>query len=131
MRTIEVKDITDDYRDNQLKKYYDIMRKKYQKNFGLYDGFIPSYDDTKYLLMYLITIECDNGLIEEIKFGFNSNHSIDIIGGRIENYDINEKIREFCEVYGEELLSGISILDVIENDELNILNYKKNNRIRK
>ncbi|MBQ6324254.1 MAG: hypothetical protein IJI22_05440 [Bacilli bacterium] len=127
MITLKIENITSKYAKKSAKFNSNIALRKYQKNFGLYDGYIDN-ELPAYKFLFAITVQCNDGFIQKIKFGYKDNydfdHAPDIIGGRLQDSAVNEAIYNFCNVYGKDLFDGVDILELVKNDEMNFLNYQ-------
>lgn len=84
-----------------------------------------------YKKLYKMQVEYENGMTEEILFGWKSSElkveNPDIMGYNLERMvgeKIHTKIYLFCQIYGSLLLTGKTIETVVEEDPYNLLNYE-------
>jgi len=122
----------------------DVTIKKYLSSFGLYDGrHIDNYEE-EYKRCFLMIYENNFGEKETMVFAYKHddksmyskrNFKPDIIiGGSIYDSTPEQAIYKFCTKYGENMLDGQNIDDIVQNDSENILNYdfeKKKNKAMK
>ena len=131
-KTIFIKNISKSYSEQVSQHNFDIAKKKYLSTYGLYNGHINNRME-EYELCFLLQYENYLGKKENIKFAYKYNdknryseydYKPDIIiGGNIHEREPKEAIYRFCAKYGEYLLDGYDIVDIVENDPENILNY--------
>ncbi len=122
-KTLSIKNISKKYQRMIEQHNSDVTIKKYLSSFGLYDGrHIDNYED-EYKTCFLIIYENNLGEKEKIVFAYKyddkslyakTNFMPDlIIGGSIYDNTPEQVIYKFCAKYGEKLLDGYDINDIV------------------
>ena len=132
-KTISIKNISKSYNDKVRSHNHDVAIKNYLKVFGFFDCRNIGSKKEEYELCFAIKIENNDGEKEKIVFAYKTkdkeyyarfNYSPDIItGGSGKDTNPNNAIRLFCEKYGQYLFDGYDIVELVEYDTENILNY--------
>ena len=132
-KTLSIKNITTKYNEKVRSHNHDVAINNFLKTFGFFDCRNVGSRKEEYALCFAMKIENNNGEKEKIIFAFKTkdkeryarfNYSPDIIiGGSINDTNPNNAIRLFCLKYGEYIFDGYDIVNLVENDQENILNY--------
>ena len=132
-KTLSIKNITTKYNEKVRRHNYDVAIKDYLKVYGFFDCRNIGEKKEEYELCFAMKIENNNGEQEKIVFAFKTldkeryarfNYYPDIfIGGSIYDTNPNNAIKLSCSKYGEYIFDGHDIVDIVENDQENILNY--------
>ena len=132
-KTISIKNISKSYNDKVRSHNHDVAINNYLRIFGFFDCRNVGSKKEEYELCFAMKIENSNGEKEKIIFAFKTkdkeyyarfNYAPDIItGGSINDTNPNNAIRLFCMKYGQYIFDGYDIVQLVESDKDNILNY--------
>lgn len=94
---------------------------------------ICKHEYENYQKIFLVVVEHDDGMLDEIRFGWRNTQSIDsnpliIIANwqyilLEDSEEIDNRIYKFCSTYKKDIMENKDILEIVSNDPYNILNF--------